>query len=376
MPNFNDFKNVRSLLSNNNFKLDIDNNILLGKQGIHIKKKNKGKFTDYCGGKVTDSCIQQAKNSNNPTLRKRAIFAENARKWKHQDGGILHSDNPVIDSIIEFTPVGDIRDIYEGFSNGNYNQSIQGAIGLGSTILGVGVIPKLLKARKLIKKAKLAKKLLTTTTDKATRQVLKQDILNGVKAYKSMADPRLVGSIAGKSIDTVNDTKSIVTRKHGGNINKFLMGGFMNDPEDEDFSKFTKAIHGNVQSAQKAKQLYYDLKNRGLSESQAASAVVTAGMETGGTYNPNMKSKSGYKGLFQWNSSKFPGWDYNTQVNTIANQIKDRKYYTKSFNLVSNPDSTTYQVGYGITNGYVRGGNPRTRGNLTQKYFGMTNNKK
>lgn len=25
--------------------------------GIHIKKENRGKFTDYCGGKVTNECI-------------------------------------------------------------------------------------------------------------------------------------------------------------------------------------------------------------------------------------------------------------------------------------------------------------------------------
>ena len=24
---------------------------------IYIKKKNRGKFTEYCGGKVTDECI-------------------------------------------------------------------------------------------------------------------------------------------------------------------------------------------------------------------------------------------------------------------------------------------------------------------------------
>ena len=56
--------------------------IYFAKSGIHIKKANQGKFTDYCGGKVTDKCIQKAKNSSSPTLRKRATFAENARKWK------------------------------------------------------------------------------------------------------------------------------------------------------------------------------------------------------------------------------------------------------------------------------------------------------
>lgn len=56
---------------------------------IHIKKKNRGKFTEYCGGTVTQACIDKAKKSKNPTLRKRATFAENARTWKHQFGGVI-----------------------------------------------------------------------------------------------------------------------------------------------------------------------------------------------------------------------------------------------------------------------------------------------
>lgn len=48
---------------------------------IHIKKKNRGKFTEYCGGEVTGACIQRAKKSGNKKLIKRAVFAENSRKW-------------------------------------------------------------------------------------------------------------------------------------------------------------------------------------------------------------------------------------------------------------------------------------------------------
>ena len=55
--------------------------------GIHIKEENKGKFTDYCGGKVTSECISRGKHSPNPAIRKRATFAANARKWKHKFGG-------------------------------------------------------------------------------------------------------------------------------------------------------------------------------------------------------------------------------------------------------------------------------------------------
>lgn len=56
---------------------------------IHIKKANRGKFTDYCGGKVTSECIARGKASPNPAIRKRATFAANSRKWakKHNKGG-------------------------------------------------------------------------------------------------------------------------------------------------------------------------------------------------------------------------------------------------------------------------------------------------
>ena len=50
---------------------------------IRIKKENRGKFTQYCGGNVTDACIQKGKNSPDPKIRKRATFAANARTWKH-----------------------------------------------------------------------------------------------------------------------------------------------------------------------------------------------------------------------------------------------------------------------------------------------------
>lgn len=97
--NQNNYKNLKLLKTNNN-KINKNLNLPLisinpnkifsfKNGGIHIKKKNRGKFTDYCGGKVTNSCISRAKASGNPTLVKRATFAANARKWKHQQGGIL-----------------------------------------------------------------------------------------------------------------------------------------------------------------------------------------------------------------------------------------------------------------------------------------------
>lgn len=68
-------------------KLYKQGGVVSAKSGIHIKKANRGKFTEYCGGKVTSECIARGKASSNPAIRKRATFAANARKWKHQGGG-------------------------------------------------------------------------------------------------------------------------------------------------------------------------------------------------------------------------------------------------------------------------------------------------
>lgn len=82
----NNILNKISELNISDSDLDLENlnigYLQLMKKGakIHIKKENRGKFTDYCGGKVTSECIRKGKNSSNPKIRKRAVFAENARK--------------------------------------------------------------------------------------------------------------------------------------------------------------------------------------------------------------------------------------------------------------------------------------------------------
>lgn len=66
------------------------------KKGIKIKESRKGLFTEYCGGKVTQECINRAKKSGNPTLKKRSVFAENARAWKHQQGGYIDNGASIL----------------------------------------------------------------------------------------------------------------------------------------------------------------------------------------------------------------------------------------------------------------------------------------
>ncbi len=68
---------------------NLDQIPILKKGGIHIKKKNIGSFTRYCGGNVTQECIERGKNSPSAAIRKKSVFADNARRWKHENGGIL-----------------------------------------------------------------------------------------------------------------------------------------------------------------------------------------------------------------------------------------------------------------------------------------------
>ena len=78
---------------NSIFGLD---NILTFKKGgrIHIKEKNRGKFTKSAkaaGESVQEHAAKVLSDPNaTPLQKKRANFARNAAKWKHRDGGKTH----------------------------------------------------------------------------------------------------------------------------------------------------------------------------------------------------------------------------------------------------------------------------------------------
>ena len=57
---------------------------------IYIKPENRGKFN--ATKKRTGKTTEELTHSKNPITRKRAIFAQNVRKWKHEDGGYLFKD--------------------------------------------------------------------------------------------------------------------------------------------------------------------------------------------------------------------------------------------------------------------------------------------
>ncbi len=57
------------------------------KSGIHIKPSHEGRLHKNlgvpAGEPIPAKALAKAKNSSDPTVRKRATFAENAKKWNH-----------------------------------------------------------------------------------------------------------------------------------------------------------------------------------------------------------------------------------------------------------------------------------------------------
>lgn len=120
--------------------------------GIHIKKKNRGKFTDYCGGKVTSECIQRGLHSSNPTTRKRANFARNARKW-HSFGGWLNSQGGDFTNGVTFIDNGGTHEDnpFEGVQMGVDPQGVPNLVEEGEVIYNDYVFSDRMKVPKAIR---------------------------------------------------------------------------------------------------------------------------------------------------------------------------------------------------------------------------------
>lgn len=52
------------------------------KSSIHINPANKGKFN--ATKKATGKSTEELTHSKNPVTKKRAVFAQNAKKWNHK----------------------------------------------------------------------------------------------------------------------------------------------------------------------------------------------------------------------------------------------------------------------------------------------------
>lgn len=101
---------------------------------IHIKPENRGKFTET--KRRTGKTTEELTHSKNPVTRKRAIFAQNAAKWHHADGGNLYGDGGYtwqdgLKDAASFLPfVGSAIDAYDLYEDPSWENAGYLSLGL------------------------------------------------------------------------------------------------------------------------------------------------------------------------------------------------------------------------------------------------------
>lgn len=146
---------------------------------IQIKKKNRGKFTKFCGGRVTQKCIDRGKRSSNVTTRKRAIFADNARHFKHLKGGVVKAKDGTSFS----TKVGN-------FMNSDWGQLAMN--GVSSIIQGIQ------QNKKIASDADVAKSSVDMNANISKEQAKKQAYAQGVQMLNNIQDANNPNAFGGE----------------------------------------------------------------------------------------------------------------------------------------------------------------------------------
>ena len=218
-----DKANTRAWMSLGNTAFNVDKmNDLMAMQNIsayggpiHIKKENRGKFTDYCGGKVTNECIQRGLNSPNPLTRKRANFARNARGWSHADGGFLDTNFSNGINIIG--------------NGGTHQQNKLGGVQMGVDYNG---IPNLVEEGEVVWNNYVFSNRLKVPKDMRDKYKLKKDITfaNAAKKLQKESEERPNDPISKRGLDAL--MQDIMTSQEGvrqqsnnTSSNKFAEGG-------------------------------------------------------------------------------------------------------------------------------------------------------
>lgn len=91
---------------------------MMKKGGIHINPANKGKFNAL--KKRTGKSTEELTHSSNPLIRKRAVFAQNAAKWHHEEGGPVYADGGTVNQWDLPTTGQGTRDYGQMYGVGDY----------------------------------------------------------------------------------------------------------------------------------------------------------------------------------------------------------------------------------------------------------------
>lgn len=199
--------------------------------GIHIKKANKGKFTEYCGGNVTAECIARGKRSSSPAVRKRATFAANARKWKHAFGGDLLTHGANFDTGVTLVGNGGTHEEnpLEGVPMGMDAEGVPNLVEEGEVIFNDYVFSNRLKVPKEVRKKYKLRGTKPLTFAEAAIQMSKEseERPNDPISKAGLEDSMMKLMIAQEQLRTKRSSKNTFSK--GGKMGR-VYAGEQDDP--------------------------------------------------------------------------------------------------------------------------------------------------
>lgn len=142
--------------------------------GIHIKPENKGKFTET--KRRTGKTTEELTHSSNPLTRKRAIFAQNAKKWHHAFGGDLMTHGADFSNGMVFIGNGGSHEEnpFEGVPMGVDPEGVPNLVEEGETIFNDYVFSKRLNVPKAIRKKYKLRGTKEMSFAEASKQLAKE----------------------------------------------------------------------------------------------------------------------------------------------------------------------------------------------------------
>lgn len=194
---------------------------------IHIKPENRGKFTET--KRRTGKTTEELTHSKNPLTRKRAIFAQNAKKWHHAFGGDLMTHGANFDTGLTLVSNGGTHEEnpLEGVPMGVDNEGTPNLVEEGEVIFNDYVFSNRLKVPKAVRnKYKLRGNKSLTFAD-AALQMSKESEERPNDPISQNGLEALLGELA-YTQEGIREKKAGKTYALGGNL--FPDGGDTHTP--------------------------------------------------------------------------------------------------------------------------------------------------
>lgn len=198
---------------------------------IHIKPENKGKFTET--KRRTGKTTEELTHSSNPLTRKRAIFAQNAKKWHHAFGGELNTQGGDFTNGLLYIDNGGSHESnpYEGVQLGVDPEGTPNLVEEGETVFNDYVFSKRLSVPKAVRnKYKMRGKKNMSFAD-VSKQMAKESEERPNDPISQRGLEAMLGDLA-ISQENLKASQQERQYKNGGKL--FWDGGYKWFGQDED----------------------------------------------------------------------------------------------------------------------------------------------